>query len=63
VAVDREEYIEGIRAIAVPLKVGEHRLLVSMWLVGLSSQLKDEILASYSIILKNTAKEITAHFL
>lgn len=63
VAVDREEYIEGIRAIAVPLKVGEHRLLASMWLVGLSSQLKDEVLPRFSIFLKNSAKEIHAHFL
>jgi len=63
VAVDREEYIEGIRAIAVPLKVGEHRLLVSMWLVGLSSQLKEEVLPSFSLILKNAVKEINAHFL
>jgi DNA-binding IclR family transcriptional regulator len=62
VAIDREEYIEGIRAMAVPLKVGGHRLLVSMWFVGLSTQLKDDILPKFSRILKNTAQEINAHF-
>jgi IclR family KDG regulon transcriptional repressor len=62
-AVDREEYIEGIRAMAAPIKVGEHRLFASMWFVGLSIQLKEEVLPRFSIILNDAVKEITAHFL
>lgn len=62
VAIDREEYIEGIRAMAVSLKVGEHRLLASMWFVGLSIQLKDEVLPKFSRIIKDAAQEINAHF-
>jgi len=63
IAIDREEYIEGIRAMSVPLKIGKDRLLVSMWVVGLSSQLKDEVLPEFSLFLKSAAKEINAHFL
>ncbi len=62
VAIDREEYIEGIRAMAVSLKVGEHRLLASMWFVGLSIQLKDEVLPKFLRIIKDVAQEINAHF-
>jgi DNA-binding IclR family transcriptional regulator len=62
-AVDREEYIEGIRAVAVPLKVGKGRPLAALWVVGLSSQLKDELIPGYCLFLKKAEAEIASHFL
>jgi DNA-binding IclR family transcriptional regulator len=62
VAVDKEEYIEGIRAIAVPLKTGRARLFAAIWVVGLSSQLKDNLIPGYSQLLKEAGAKIEAHF-
>jgi len=62
VAVDKEEYIEGIRAIAVPLKTGRARLFAAIWVVGLNSQLKDNLIPGYSQLLKEAGAKIEAHF-
>lgn len=58
VAVDREEYIEGIRAIAVPLIINRNGLYAAIWTVGLKRQIKDGIISQYSKYLKKIAKEI-----
>ncbi|MFB0532512.1 MAG: IclR family transcriptional regulator [Desulfatiglandales bacterium] len=63
VAVDKEEYIEGIRAIAIPLRIGRGKLLASIWVVGLNSQLKDERIPGHSLFLRKIGAEIEAHFI
>ena len=58
VAVDREEYIEGIRAIAVPLMLNRSDVQAAIWTVGLKRQIKDGDISRYSVYLKKISKEI-----
>ncbi len=57
-AVDDEEYIEGVRAFAVPLRLNRDSLQAAIWVVGLKSQIKDEVLPSYKSMLKEIAEKI-----
>ena len=62
ITIDKEEYIEGVRALAVPLNINRKVLQVAIWAVGLKRQLKDEVIPSYSSLLKKIAKEIEDRF-
>jgi IclR family KDG regulon transcriptional repressor len=62
IALEREEYIEGIRALAVPLHINKESMQIAIWAVGLKSQIKDEVIPTYSDILKNIAKKIENEF-
>ena len=62
VAIDKEEYIEGIRAIAIPLRISRGKLLAAIWVVGLNSQLTDDLIPVYSLLLREMGAEIEAHF-
>lgn len=57
IAFDMEEYVEGIRAMAVPLKVSRH-VPVAIWAVGLKQMLPDKKLSAYSQFLKKIARKI-----
>lgn len=61
-ALDDEEYIEGIRALAIPLNVGRPDLQASIWVVGLKSQVADEKMAEYRDFLIKTGARIEAQF-
>lgn len=58
IAVDMEEYIEGIRAFAIPLNINRAHTQVALWVVGLKGQIKDESIPRYSTYLKRIAREI-----
>jgi len=58
IAIDKEEYVEGIRALAVPINTNRKDLQIAIWAVGLKGQLKDGVIPSYSTILKDIAKKI-----
>lgn len=58
VAVDEEEYIEGIRAIAVPLITSRRDSQAAIWAVGLKRQIEDGVISKYLKYLKQIAKEI-----
>jgi len=58
IAIDNEEYIEGIRALAVPLKINRGNSPAAIWAVGLRIQVKDEVIPQYSEYLKKIATEI-----
>ena len=62
IAFDMEEYIEGIRAFAVPLNLNRRGLVAAIWAVGLKSQIKEELIDSYAKYLKGIAKKIEARF-
>ena len=62
VAIEREEYIEGIRAVAVPLNIQRDDLQVAIWAVGLKNQIKDEVIDAYSRLLKGIAQKIEGRF-
>ncbi|MGD2126115.1 MAG: IclR family transcriptional regulator [Desulfobacteraceae bacterium] len=61
-AFDDEEYIEGIRALAVPLRLNRGHLEAAIWVIGLKSQIKDEMIGLYSSMLKESAEKIEARF-
>jgi IclR family KDG regulon transcriptional repressor len=61
-ALDDEEYIEGVRALAVPLRLHRGNLLSAIWVVGLKSQIKDEVLPSFRSMLKEIARRIETRF-
>lgn len=57
-AVDKEEYIEGIRALAVSLNINHSSSQFAIWAVGLKRQIADEVIDTYSGLLRKTASEI-----
>jgi len=61
-AVDDEEYIEGIRALAVPLRLNKDHLKAAIWVVGLKGQIKDEVIPLYRSMLKAIAEKIETRF-
>ncbi len=62
IAVENEEYIEGIRALAVPLNLKSRDLHMAIWAVGLKNQITDKVIASYSSLLKEIAEKIENQF-
>lgn len=58
IAIDMEEYIEGIRAFAIPLNINRAGTQVALWVVGLKRQISEESFPRYSTYLKKIAKEI-----
>jgi IclR family KDG regulon transcriptional repressor len=57
-AVDKEEYIEGIRALAVPLNINRGNSQFAIWAVGLKRQIADKVIDTHSGLLKKIAREI-----
>jgi IclR family KDG regulon transcriptional repressor len=62
IAFDMEEYIEGMRAFAVPLNINRRGLVAAIWAVGLKGQIKEELIGSYAKYMKGIAKKIEARF-
>lgn len=62
IAIDMEEYIEGIRGFAVPLKIHRANTQIAIWAVGLKRQITDEIIPRYAEYLKKIAAEIEIRF-
>lgn len=60
IALDREEYIEGIVALAVPLNTQRDNLQAAVWVVGLSQQLSAARVPEYTVLLKNVAADINS---
>jgi len=62
IAVDKEEYIEGIRALAVPVdqRIGNNS--AAIWAVGLKRQMEDKDIPVYAEFLKEIARKIQTHF-
>jgi IclR family KDG regulon transcriptional repressor len=58
IALDREEYIEGICAFAVPLNINRTDSQAAIWAVGLKRQVSDGVTRRYSEFLKEIAKKI-----
>jgi len=58
IAFDREEYIEGISAVGVPLKVSNKKIQAAIWVVGLKGQLSGKAGRNTADLLKAVALEI-----
>jgi IclR family KDG regulon transcriptional repressor len=61
-AFDDEEYIEGVRALAVPLHLHRAHLQAAIWIAGLKRQIKNEDLSLYTSTLVEIAKKIETRF-
>lgn len=57
-AVDREEYIEGARALAAPLYLNGRGMEAAIWIVGLKDKIRDDRIEAYADLLMRAAKEI-----
>lgn len=60
IAIDMEEYIEGVRALAVPLNSHKGGNPCAIWAVGLKRQIREEDIPGYSDFLKGIACDIRA---
>ena len=58
IAYDIEEYIEGMVAFAVPLKINGRGLQAAVWAVGLTRQVPESKIPAVAAFLKKIAKEI-----
>ena len=56
--IDREEYVEGLRALAVPLYINKKGLQLAIWMIGLKGQIENGDIPLYSSLLKEKAKKI-----
>jgi IclR family KDG regulon transcriptional repressor len=61
-AVDREEYIEGIVAFAIPLFTQRDRLQAAVWAVGLKNQLTGKQFSVAARYMKRVGEQINQRF-
>ncbi len=62
IALDLEEYIEGLVAIAIPIRTYSENIQAAIWAVGLKRQLTAEKLLRTRRYLSGIEKEINQHF-
>jgi IclR family KDG regulon transcriptional repressor len=60
VTIDREEYIEGVVALAVPLNTFRTDFQAAIWAAGLSQHVVGEKVTEFSEVLKGMAAEINS---
>ena len=58
IAFDREEYIEEMVAVGVPLNTNGRHIQAAIWAVGLKHQVPPEMVPALSNLLTEIAKEI-----
>jgi len=58
IAVDQEEYIEGIRGYAIPIHTNRANMQIALWAVGFNQQITNENISEQSDYLKALAREI-----
>lgn len=58
IAYDKEEYIEGMVAFAIPVKANSRDLLAAIWVVGLARQISRAADRELTALLKDIAEEI-----
>jgi DNA-binding IclR family transcriptional regulator len=58
IAYDREEYIEGMVAVAVPVQAGNKHVQAAIWTVGLTRQVPDSFFPELTELLKGISLEI-----
>lgn len=62
IAVDNEEYIDGIVAFAVPFKAHQPGVQAAIWAVGLKQQISKRDVPDITDLLKKVAAEINLRF-
>ena len=61
-ARDDEEYLEGIRSLAIPLDLGRSDVQAAVWVVGLKSQITDGMIPEFKKSLKEIGLRIETLF-
>jgi DNA-binding IclR family transcriptional regulator len=62
IAYDREEYIEGLIAVAVPLRTYREDLQAAIWAVGLKQEFRADAMMRITKFLSNIVEEINYRF-
>lgn len=62
IAYDREEYIEGLIAVAVPIQTYREDLQAAVWAVGLKQEFREDVITRFTKFLSNTVTEINYRF-
>lgn len=62
IAFDREEYIEGLIAAAVPLRTYREDLQATIWAVGLKQEFREDGMRRVAEFLSNVVEEINSRF-
>jgi IclR family KDG regulon transcriptional repressor len=62
IAYDKEEYIEGLIAVAVPLHTHREGLYATIWAVGLKQEFREDGMSRIAKSLTNIAGEINYRF-
>ncbi len=62
IALDMEEYLEGVIAFAVPIKTHRKNIQAAIWAVGLKQQVSKDIMPKFSGFLKGIGDEINNRF-
>jgi IclR family KDG regulon transcriptional repressor len=63
IAYDREEYIEGMVAFAIPIKATSRDLQAAIWAVGLTRQMPEASIPELTELLKGISEEINYRLL
>jgi IclR family KDG regulon transcriptional repressor len=63
IAYDREEYIEGMVAFAIPVKANVRDLQAAIWAVGLTRQVSNSSIPEVTELLKGISEEINHRLL
>jgi DNA-binding IclR family transcriptional regulator len=58
IAYDREEYIEGMVALAIPVETSSRNLQASVWAVGLTHHVPSASMTEFAQLLKGISQEI-----
>jgi IclR family KDG regulon transcriptional repressor len=62
IAYDREEYIEGLIAVAIPLQTCREELQAAIWAVGLKQEFREDSMIRITKFLSNIVEEINYRF-
>ena len=57
-AFDDEEYMEGLRAFAAPLHLHQENLRACIWVVGSTSQIREEALPFFRSMMRGVVRRI-----
>ena len=59
ISIDREEYLDGVNAVAAPIYAAGGTLVALLWIVGFASRFKDEVLDRAAEQLRTEADTIS----
>lgn len=62
IAFDREEYIEGMMALGIPINTSSRNVQAAIWVVGLKQQLAEGTIQHLFPLLKGISEEINQRF-